>query len=59
MGKRVHKRVVRKGTEKFDADGVKREMADEVPEQTKQHNDDVRILSELPPHWGVFDAEKE
>ncbi|MCI1935396.1 MAG: hypothetical protein LKJ44_07745 [Bifidobacteriaceae bacterium] len=59
MAKRQHRRVVRKGTEKFDAEGVKLDPEDEVPEQDKLQDDDKRILTELPPHWGVFDAEKE
>lgn len=59
MAKRAHRRVVRKGTEKFDAGGVKIDPEDERPEQVKSKDDDERILRELPPHWGKFDAEKE
>ena len=43
---RGHPRVVRKGSELFDADGVKQEQ--------RAKDDDNRILGELPPHWAVF-----
>lgn len=56
--KRVHKRVVREGTERFDADGVKLEPSDIQTEQQRSADDDRRILGELPPHWAVF-QEKE
>lgn len=55
---RRHKRVVRQGTELFDADGVKLEPSDMQTEQQRSADDDRRILSELPPHWGVF-AERQ
>ena len=51
---RKHKRVVRKGTEQFDADGVKLEPGDMQTDQQRQSDDDKRILGELPPHWAVF-----
>lgn len=51
---RQHKRVVRQGTEWFDADGVKLEPGDMQTEQQRQAEDDRRILNELPPHWAVF-----
>lgn len=57
--RRRHRRVVRKGTEYFDADGVKEEPSDMRPKGAKDADDDNRILGELPPHWGVFSAEKE
>lgn len=56
---RVHRRVVLKGTERFDADGVKLEAGDMQTKKAKNADDDARILGELPPHWGVFSAEKE
>jgi hypothetical protein len=54
MAKREHKRVIRVGTEKFDADGVKLDPEDAQTRDEKSHDDDDRILSELPPHWGIF-----
>lgn len=51
---RKHKRVVRQGTELFDADGVKLEPADTLTERQRADDDDRRILSELPPHFAVF-----
>ncbi|MFT8592395.1 MAG: hypothetical protein ABF747_02120 [Bifidobacterium sp.] len=57
--KRRHRRVVLRGTERFDADGVKLEAGDMQTKKAKDADDDARILGELPPHWGVFSAEKE
>ncbi len=51
---RKHKRVVRQGTELFDADGVKLEPSDVLTARQREAEDDKRILNELPPHWGVF-----
>ena len=53
---RKHKRVVMKGTEQFDADGVKLEPGDMQTDQQRQSDDDKRILGELPPLWAVFKA---
>lgn len=53
---RPHKRVVREGSEWFDADGVKHEPSDVRTAVQKSADDDERILSELPPHWSVFNA---
>lgn len=47
-------RVVREGSELFDADDVKLEPSDELTLQQRNQDDDNRILSELPPHWAVF-----
>lgn len=55
---RRHKRVVREGTELFDADGVKQEPSDMMTERQREADDDNRILTQLPPHWGVF-SERE
>ena len=44
---RKHKRVVMKGTEQFDADGVKLEPGDMQTDQQRQSDDDKRILGEL------------
>ncbi len=55
---RKHKRVVRQGTELFDADGAKLEPSDVLTERQRNADDDKRILGELPPHWGVF-SERE
>lgn len=51
---RRHRRVVMKGTERFDADGVKLEAGDMRTREQRAADDDRRILGELPPHWGVF-----
>ena len=51
---RAHTRVVRAGSEHFDADGVKLEPGDMRTESQREADDDRRILTELPPHWGVF-----
>ena len=40
---RKHKRVVMKGTEQFDADGVKLEPGDMQTDQQRQSDDDKRI----------------
>jgi hypothetical protein len=55
---RAHTRVVRAGSEHFDADGVKLEPGDMRTERQREADDDKRILTELPPHWGVF-AERD
>ncbi|EPI43991.1 hypothetical protein [Gardnerella vaginalis] len=47
-------RVVREGSELFDADGVKLEPSDNLTAEQRNYEDDKRILSELPPHWAVF-----
>ncbi|MCO6558844.1 MAG: hypothetical protein J6575_05415 [Bifidobacterium sp.] len=51
---RAHKRVVRQGNERFDVDGVELDPEDRRPKGSKLHDDDSRILRELPPHWGIF-----
>ena len=51
---RKHRRVVRQGTELFDADGVKLEPSDMMTERQRAADDDKRILTELPPHWAQF-----
>lgn len=51
---RGHFRVVRKGSELFDADGVKQEPGDTQTIEQRAKDDDNRILGELPPHWAVF-----
>ncbi|MFC0266376.1 BAG family molecular chaperone regulator 5 [Alloscardovia macacae] len=51
---RPPKRVQREGTEWFDADGVKLEPSDVLTQGQKSAEDDQRILSELPPHFAVF-----
>ena len=51
---RGHFRVVRKGSELFDADGVKQEPGDARTIEQRAKDDDNRILGELPPHWAVF-----
>lgn len=55
---RRHRRVVRHGTERFDADGVKLEPGDMRTEQQRDADDDQRILGELPPHWAVFNEHR-
>lgn len=51
---RTHNRVVRKGSELFDADGVKLGPSDFQTLDQRSKDDDNRILGELPPHWAVF-----
>lgn len=51
---RPPRRVERKGTEWFEADGVKLEPSDVLTDQQKNVQDDQRILGELPPHFAVF-----
>ncbi|EFA22824.1 hypothetical protein BIFGAL_03862 [Bifidobacterium gallicum DSM 20093 = LMG 11596] len=46
--------MVRQGTERFDADGVKLEPSDVMTPRQRDADDDQRILNELPPHWAVF-----
>ena len=63
--RRKHKRVVRPGTERFSAEDLLSDFAstdhsgpgDPVNSVDKSADDDQRILNELPPHWGKFDAE--
>lgn len=58
-----HRRVVRPGTELFEEDGSDlglgaRQPDAADPDGARDDDDDDRILSELPPHWGVY-AERE
>ncbi|PWG60212.1 hypothetical protein [Bifidobacterium catulorum] len=61
--RRRHRRVVFRGTERFDADGfLDADESSTDPEARRERldkdsDDDRRILNELPPHWGKFDAE--
>ncbi|BAR06315.1 protein [Scardovia inopinata] len=57
--RRAHKRVVRRGTEWFDADGIKLDPSDQLAARRSEADEEERILNELPPHWGIFDAEKK
>ena len=54
---RRHRRVVRKGTERFDADSAFMDSLDRQSAGDRRSEDDRRILDELPPHWGLFPAE--
>lgn len=56
---RRHHRVVRRGTERFEADGSFMDPQDRQIEVDRQGEDDQRILGELPPHWGLFPAERK
>ncbi|MCI1831591.1 MAG: hypothetical protein LKI88_02420 [Bifidobacterium sp.] len=51
---RTHRRIVRRGSEDFDAEGVKEEQGDRLTDGERSAQDDRRILGELPPHWGIF-----
>ena len=51
---RKHKRVVMKGTEQFDADGVKLEPGDMQTDQPRQPDAQKRTLGQLPPLWAFF-----
>ena len=53
---RKHKRVVMKGTEQFDADGVKLEPGDMQTDQQRHSADHNRTRGERPPHWAVLTA---
>lgn len=55
--RRAHRRVIRRGTELFDVEGD--DAAIWERSRNEAADDNARILRELPPHWGVFDAEKE
>lgn len=55
---RGHRRVVRQGTERFDADGVKWEPSDVLTAGQRAADDDQRILGELPPHWAQFNSRR-
>ncbi|MDY4677876.1 hypothetical protein [Bifidobacterium tsurumiense] len=56
---RKHKRVVRQGSELFDADGVKLDPEDLRTKEQQRSDDDERILGELPPHWAVFNKPRQ
>ena len=56
---RRHRRVVRKGTERFDADRAFMDSLDRQSAGDRRSEDDRRILDELPPHWGLFPAERK
>ena len=56
---RKHKRVVRQGTELFDADGVKLEPSDVLTERQRNADDDKRIQTSrisYIPHDGAADS---
>ena len=55
--RRAHRRVIRRGTELFDVEGDDTAIWEQ--NRNEAADDNARILRELPPHWGVFDAEKE
>lgn len=55
---RKYHRVVRRGGERFEADNVDLDPQDRQTEAEEEEDDDRRILGELPPHWGLFPAEK-
>lgn len=55
--RRAHRRVIRRGTELFDVEGDDAAIWEQ--NRNEAVDDNARILRELPPHWGVFDAEKE
>lgn len=56
---RRHHRVVRRGTERFEVDGTFMDPQDRQTDVDRQGEDDQRILGELPPHWGLFPAERK
>lgn len=51
---RKHNRVVRRGSELFEMDGVKLDPSDFQNSIQKSEDDDQRILTQLPPHWAIF-----
>jgi hypothetical protein len=54
-----HHRVVRQGTEWFEADGTVIDPQDQQTEAARERDDDARILTELPPHWGVYSERRQ
>jgi hypothetical protein len=57
-----YRRIVRQGTERFNGDGLdNKQLSQEqsVFVASELADDDNRIVGELPPHWGLFPAEKE
>jgi hypothetical protein len=57
-----YRRIVRQGTERFNGDGLdNKQLSQEqsVFVASEHADDDNRIVGELPPHWGLFPAEKE
>lgn len=52
--RRGHRRVDRQGTERFEVDDLDGQDQDGRESVQQSHDDDQRILSELPPHWGLF-----
>lgn len=57
-----YRRIVRQGTERFNGDGLdNKQLSQEqsVFVASELADNDNRILGELPPHWGLFPAEKE
>lgn len=64
--RKAHKRVVRLGTEHRGDDGSLEPKTvyvqdPETQEEllSKASDDDQRILTELPPHWAVFNAREQ
>ena len=51
---RKHKRVVMKGTEQFDADGVKLEPGDMQTDQQRHPAHHNPSRGDVPPHGPVF-----
>lgn len=51
---RKHKRVVMKGTEQFDADGVKLEPGDMRPTNNGNPTTTNASSANWPPHWAGF-----
>lgn len=54
-----HRRVVRRGTEWFEADGAVIDPQDRQTKVAREKDDDARILTELPPHWGVYSERRQ
>lgn len=54
-----HHRVVRQGTEWFEADGTVVDPEDRETSAARSRDDDERILTELPPHWGVYSERRQ
>lgn len=51
---RGYRRVQRQGAERFEDDGGDDAAESSIPKPQRDHDDDMRILTQLPPHWAVF-----
>ncbi|MDO4913241.1 MAG: hypothetical protein Q3961_01665 [Bifidobacteriaceae bacterium] len=55
---REYHRVVRKGTERFNVEGDEFLSMDRSTQDSRDNDDDRRILDEIPPHWFIHNKTK-